>query len=562
MKKSHSQKRNSMKPVVLIQCRSSSSRLPGKALLPIRGIVSSVLCAKRAANNGLDVKIVTSKDPSDDELVKTLKAEKVAYFRGDLRNVLRRFHDALNEVDGCTAVVRLTADNLFVDGTLIEEALLAFQEQGKGYLTLHPPSLTGTPYGLSVEVFSVEALRSAHSEVLDHHDCEHVTPWIIRRYGLNTYRPRDLKSGQAHLRCTMDSWADYQRMLDVFGRVSDPTKATWQELCDHLHIIGPTHGIPQRFSSKGNIAELALGTVQLGLPYGIANTDGQPTFENAKELVQRAIVHGVTHLDCAAAYGVAEARLGQIVNRDYQSQVTIVTKLSPLTQLSETSKDPDIEAHVTASVYKSCIDLNIKQLPYLLLHRWQHRTSNGGRIWEVLKQLQQKGVIKRLGASVQNPEEALQAIDDPEIKFIQLPFNLLDRRFQQSGFSKKAEARKDVVIQARSVFLQGVLISPAQTWPDITNIKAVDIIDQLSALAKKFNRGSISDLCVAYVRSQSWIDCLVVGMENMNQLDQNVALFQNPRLNGSECMEVEEVFSNLPEELLNPALWIRKEETK
>jgi spore coat polysaccharide biosynthesis protein SpsF len=360
----------------------------------------------------------------------------------------------------------------------------------------------------------------------------------------------------------MDSWADYQRMLDVFGRVSDPSKATWQELCDHLHIIGPTHGIPQRFSSKGNIAELALGTVQLGLPYGIANTDGQPSFENAKELVQRAIVHGVTHLDCAAAYGAAEARLGQIVNRDYQSQVTIVTKLSPLTQLSETSKDPDIEAHVTASVYKSCIDLNIKQLPYLLLHRWQHRTSNGGRIWEVLKQLQQKGVIKRLGASVQNPEEALQAIDDPEIEFIQLPFNLLDRRFQQSGFSKKAEARKDVVIQARSVFLQGVLISPAQTWPDITNIKAVDIIDQLSALTKKFNRGSISDLCVAYVRSQSWIDCLVVGMENMNQLDQNVALFQNPRLNGSECMEVEEVFSNLPEELLNPALWIRKEETK
>jgi hypothetical protein len=51
-------------------------------------------------------------------------------------------------------------------------------------------------------------------------------------------------------------------------------------------------------------------------------------------------------------------------------------------------------------------------------------------------------------------------------------------------------------------------------------------------------------------------------MENMNQLDQNVALFQNPRLNGSECMEVEEVFSNLPEELLNPATWTRKEETK
>ncbi len=551
-----------MKSIVLIQSRSSSSRLPGKALLPVRGTVSAVLCARRAANTGLDVKIVTSKEPSDDELCEILKAEKVSYFRGDLENVLGRFKDALHGVAGHTPVVRLTADNLFVDGALIEEALSAFQEQGKGYLTLHPPSLTGTPYGLSVEVFSASALRAAHSEALDDHDCEHVTPWMVRKYGLNTYRPRDLKPGQAHLRCTIDSWADYQRVLDVFGRASDPAKATWQELCDHLQIIGPTHGIPQRFSSKGNIAELALGTVQLGLPYGIANTDGQPSFEKAKELVQRAIAHGVTHLDCAAAYGVAEPRLGQIVSRDYESRVTIVTKLSPSTQISETSKDQDIEAHVAASVYKSCVDLKIQELPYLLLHRWKDRTSHDGRIWKILEQLQQKGVIKRLGASVQNPEEALQALADPEIQLIQLPLNLLDRRFQRSGFSREAEAREDVVIQARSVFLQGVLISPVQRWPKIPGIDAVDIVDQLSALAKKLNRESISDLCIAYVRSQSWVDCLVVGMENTNQLDQNVALFQNTRLNENECIEIEEAFPNLPEELLNPALWEKQEKTR
>lgn len=551
-----------MKSIVLIQCRSSSSRLPGKALLPVRGIAASVLCARRAANTGLDVKIVTSEDPSDDELCEILKAGQISYFRGELKNVLGRFKAALNGVAGDTPVVRLTADNLFVDGALIEEALFAFEEQGKGYLTLHPSALTGTPYGLSVEVFSASAIRSAHSEVLDDYDCEHVTPWIIRKYGLNTYRPIDLKSDQAHLRCTMDSWADYQRVLDVFRTVSDPITATWQELCDQLHIIGPIHGIPQRFTSKGNIAELALGTVQLGLPYGIANTEGQPTFEMAKRLVQRAIAHGVTHLDCAAAYGVAEARLGQIINRDYQSQVTIVTKLSPLTHLSENAKDPDIKSHVEASVYKSCVLLNMRVLPYLLLHRWQHRTSHDGRIWAMVKQLQQEGVIRGLGASVQNPEEALQAIADPDIQFIQLPFNLLDRRFQRSGFSKEAEARGDVVVQARSVFLQGLLISPVKVWPDISGINAAGIVEQLSVFTRKFNREGIADLCIAYVRSQSWIDCLVVGMENINQFDQNVALFQNPRLNVNECIEIEEAFSCLPEDLLNPALWKRQEETR
>ncbi len=360
----------------------------------------------------------------------------------------------------------------------------------------------------------------------------------------------------------MDSWADYQSVLQVFGKVPAPVTATWQELCDHLHAIGPAHGIPQHFTSNGNLAELALGTVQLGLPYGIMNTDGQPTLQTAKKLVERAIAQGVTHVDCAAAYGTAEARLGQILSQDDQSQVTIVTKLSPLLQLSENARDQDIESHVEASVYKSCVELKLPVLPYLLLHRWQHRTSHDGRIWKIVKQLQRKGVIGRLGASVQNPAEALQALADPDVQLIQLPFNLLDRRFQRSGFSQEAPARKDVIIQARSVLLQGLLIAPVEAWPKIPGIQVTEIVNHISALTRKLNRKSIADLCVAYVRSQNWIDCLVMGMENLNQLDQNVALFQNSRLNENECREIEEAFSDLPEELLNPALWKNQKEAR
>lgn len=549
-----------MKPVVLIQCRFSSSRLPGKALLPVAGIPSVVLCARRAANTGLDVRIVTSTDSSDDTLCEILSAGRVPYFRGDLDNVLVRFADALNGVADETPVVRLTADNLFVDGALIEEALVAFQEQRKGYLTLHPPALTGTPYGLSVEVFGAGAIRAARSEALGDDDYEHVTPWIVRKYGLNAYAPKDLKPGQAHLRCTMDTCPDYRKMLEVFRQASDPVTARWQELCDHLHVIGPAQGIPQRLTSKGYIGELALGTVQLGLPYGIANAYGQPSLEDAKTLVHRAIAHGVTHLDCAAAYGEAEEWLGRIVDRDYQSQVTISTKLSPLTQLSDDAGDQEIQAHVQASVYRSCRRLNMLVLPYLLLHRWQHRTSHNGQVWRSLKQLQQEGVINNLGASVQNPEEALQAIADPDVKFIQLPCNVLDRRFQRSGFPRAAKDRVDVVVQARSVLLQGLLVSPFEVWPRNPGVDATAILDRLAGLAKRFNRASVADLCVAYVRSQSWIDCLVMSMETIDQIELNVSLFQNSLLNAKECEEIEEAFPDLPEELLNPALWPRKNE--
>jgi len=551
-----------MNPVILIQCRLSSNRLPGKALLPVASIPSVILCARRAANTGLDVKIVTSQDSSDDELCEALKAERVPYSRGDLENVLARFTDALNGVANDTPVVRLTADNLFVDGTLIDEALVAFYKQSKGFLSLHPPALTGTPYGLSVEVFAAGSIKAANSEVLSDHDCEHVTPWIIRKKGLNTYRLKDLKPGQAHLRCTIDTWQDYQKVLKVFKKATDPITARWQDLCDYLHVIGPALGIPQRFTiNKGNIAELALGTIQFGQPYGIANSCGQPTFEETKNLLHRAIASGVTHLDCAAAYGEAEARIGQIINRDYQSQITTVTKLSPLLQLADNASYQDIKFHVEASIYKSCCKLNMQVLPYLLLHRWQHRTSHDGQIWRILKQLKHEGVINQLGASVQNPEEALQAIADPDIKFIQIPFNLLDRRFQRSGFPKEAEARKDVIIQARSVLLQGLLISPLDIWPKISEIDSTGITNQLTEFTKMFNRENIADLCIAYVRSHSWIDCLVMGMESQSHLDHNVALFQNPPLSTNHSTDIEEAFQNLPDEILNPALWPNQKAT-
>lgn len=549
-----------MKPIILIQCRFSSSRLPGKALLPVAGISSAILCARRAANTGLNVKIVTSIDSTDDALCEILKAENVPYYRGDLENVLKRFVDALKGVGDETPVVRLTADNLFVDGALIEEALTAFQKIDKGFLTLHPPALTKTPYGLSVEIFRVKALRDAYLGTPNEHDCEHVTPWIIRKFGLNTYSPKDLKPDQAHLRCTMDTWNDYQKMLDVFRKVSDPIKVTWQELCDHLHIIGPALGIPQRYTKKGNISELSLGTVQLGLHYGIANVYGQPTFEEAKTLVHRAISLGVTHFDCAAAYGEAEERLGQIIDRTYQPQVTIATKLSPLSQLNDDASEQEISAHIEASIYKSCYDLNMTVLPYLLLHRWKHRTSHFGKIWRRLKQFQQEGVIQNIGASVQNPKEALQAIADPDIKFIQLPFNLFENRFLQSDFPKEVKAREDVIIQTRSVFLQGLLLSLAEIWPEFSGINTHAVIDQLNNITKMCNRESIADLCIAYARSQSWIDCLVIGMENIQQLDNNVELFQNPPLTADECAKIEEAFHNLPEQILNPALWPKEKE--
>ncbi|MEN9283521.1 MAG: hypothetical protein RLZZ179_1014 [Verrucomicrobiota bacterium] len=544
-----------MKPLVLIQCRASSTRLPGKALLPVRGVPSVLLCAQRAANTGLEILVVISDDPSDDELWATLEARGIPCCRGSLQDVLSRFNYAIEGRSDDTPVVRLTADNLYIDGALIEEAVEAFHNGNLNYLGLHPPALTGAPYGLSAEVTWAKNIREAHRNATDGFDREHVTPWIIRAHGLAVHRPAGLQSGLTHLRCTMDSWSDYQRVLKSFRQVPDPVRAGWQTLVGMLQKDFPENGFPLRFSTKGSIAELALGTVQIGVPYGVSNTAGQPSFEIAKRLVECAVAHGVTHLDCAADYGSAESRLGRIVTEDLRSRVTVVTKLAPLTDLREDCSDEDTRNYVEASVYRSLANLRLDELPVLLLHRWHHRSSHGGRVWAVLRKLQEKGVVGTLGASVQSPAEAIEAITDPEIKFIQLPVNLLDRRFQRMDFPARAKERTDVIIQARSVFLQGLLLMPPSSWPEFSDPDTSLLHAKLQSLAESFKRDSIAELCVAYVRAQPWVDCMVVGMQNADQLKANAVLFKKPPLSVAECQEIEAAFPNLPECLLNPARW-------
>ena len=110
-----------MDSVVIIQARTSSTRLPGKVLLPISSIPIVILAAKRAANTGKEIIIVTSNEETDDALCIELNKNRIRHFRGDLNNVLKRFSSSVKDLDEDTIVFRLTADNVFPDGDLLDE---------------------------------------------------------------------------------------------------------------------------------------------------------------------------------------------------------------------------------------------------------------------------------------------------------------------------------------------------------------------------------------------------------------------------------------------------------
>ena len=306
-------------------------------------------------------------------------------------------------------------------------------------------------------------------------------------------------------------------------------------------------------SLSGKLSQFVLGTAQLGLPrYGVANVSGRPDEGSCAEIQQAAIEAGVGAIDTARSYGDAESRIGRAIG-PFSREIPIITKLSA----NEVSMLPAVDAEkmTEQSVAASLEALGVERLHTLLLHRWQQRSACGGAVWDRLKDLRTRGLVGRLGVSVHTPDEALQALADPDVQHLQMPFNILDWRWKKAGVLDTLKARGGVTVHTRSTYLQGLMFLPPEKWPVLSASLAKRTAEILAAAVDEFSRASLADLALAGVRAMPWSDGIVISLETLEQFRLNAALFRNPPLDWSAAVDLASRFENLPENLLSPSQW-------
>lgn len=525
---------------VVLQARSNSARLPGKALLPIGGMPMALLAASRAGNSGLPLVLATSTAPSDDRLCDEAARLGIPLVRGPLDDVLERFLVATNDLGDDDVVVRLTADNVLPDGPFLEGLIAARADRELPYLATHSPA-DGLPFGLSAEAFTTGALREADRFSARSEDREHVTPMLRRRYPRAIYSPAGLACvALSKLRATVDDMDDYQRMYRLFAAVADPVHA-------------PLSFLLQRLSIQ---EEFVLGTAQLGLAgYGAANRTIGMTDAGAVTLINTATALGISQLDTARAYGAAEPRLGAALAVGGTPDLRLITKLSPLSQL-DVDTQPAVAARAASeSVLESLRALQRQRLDVLLLHRAVHRTSWDGAVWERLKRWQDDGSIERLGVSCQTPDEALAALVDPSVGMLQIPLNLADHRWVEARFPEARRKRPDVVVHARSVFLQGLLVAEHATWPNVDD-RQDEWRSAVRQASELFGRSTLW-LAINVVRSFDWIDALVLGIDDATQLEESARCFGVQPFDGNEWERARQRLPRASTRLLDPSQWTR-----
>jgi aryl-alcohol dehydrogenase-like predicted oxidoreductase len=310
---------------------------------------------------------------------------------------------------------------------------------------------------------------------------------------------------------------------------------------------------------------LVIGAAQLGQPYG-RGARQPPAPETVGRWLQAAATAGAAGIDTARAYGDSEAVIGAAL-RNAASQaaptgetsnpsLSIVTKIRPLTELDATSAPRDVERAVRTSLAESLAALDVETVDTVLLHRARDLRAGSGRAVVVLEDLRRDGVIGRWGVSLGTPAELIDALEVPGLGYVQLPYNLLDRRWCVPEVEAALAARPEVTIAVRSAYLQGILADPlTRHWPGPRPADAAELAARLTTLCRDLGRESLRDLALGYVLGHPWVTAVVVGARSAAQVEDAARLVGRPPLSAAEIDRLRSELPAGPLDLVDPARW-------
>ncbi|HPQ46956.1 MAG TPA: aldo/keto reductase [Clostridia bacterium] len=299
------------------------------------------------------------------------------------------------------------------------------------------------------------------------------------------------------------------------------------------------------------LSRMTLGTVQLGLDYGIANKEGKPDDHKAFAILDKAVDKGVNCLDTAAGYGDSEEVIGRWLKTGTadRKELRIATKF----KLGDIEAD-EVEYELIGSVERSLARLGTDYVDYLLMHDASEYQKFGREIDSTIAKLLKQGCVREAGASGYDYQGISNIASKDMYSAFQIPVNLLDYRIAGTDAEAKLSGK---TIFVRSVYLQGLF------FKDTTSLKGnlreiIPYIKKIRKIADKYDY-PISRLAIGYVNSLGFVDSLVVGADNPSHVEDNADLIGKPRFAGDFMHMLKDELDGAPEWLFYPWKWDRQE---
>ena len=307
--------------------------------------------------------------------------------------------------------------------------------------------------------------------------------------------------------------------------------------------------------AKGlDLSAFALGTVQLGLTYGLGEHAEKPTEEAAFAILDKAVDLGVNTLDTANNYGESEAVIGRWLTKrraEGKKLPYIVTKVGPLKHGSYDILRDDVMYQLEGCMKRLCID----KLDIFMLHDFEDYNKDRDALQKIFTEIKSQGLYDYSAISAYSRHD-YSVIAESGFDATQIPINVFDwGQIENGGMQKLADS--GMMIFTRSVFLQGLVFhTPEDLDPRMEF--CFPYLRRFIELYKEFEL-SPAALALSFVLSLPGVTQAVMGCDTADQVESNCKLFdQTVTLTQDQLDKLHDAFHGIDPRVINPGTWFNK----
>lgn len=305
------------------------------------------------------------------------------------------------------------------------------------------------------------------------------------------------------------------------------------------------------------ISEISLGTWQVGGKWGSVFND-----DNAEKILNSAIDRGINFIDTADVYsdGLSETAVGRVV-RSRSERIYVATKcgrqISP--HVNEGYKPEVLVKYVEDSLKRT----GLKTLDLIQLHCPPTEVFYRPEIFATFEKLKEQGKILNLGVSVEKVEEALKAIEYPNVTTVQIIFNLFRQRPAELFFREAAKKNIGIIVRVplasglltglfnastkfgkddhRNFNREGKAFDKGETFSGINYELGLKAVQELKSLFPDVS--NLAPVALKWILQHKEISCVIPGASKPEHIITNLSAYNLPELNEKQITDMNEIYT-------------------
>ncbi len=306
------------------------------------------------------------------------------------------------------------------------------------------------------------------------------------------------------------------------------------------------------------VSELSLGTWQVGGKWG-------EKFDHsiAERILNEAVDAGINFIDTADVYndGESEAAVGKLLKKRSE-RIYVASKcgrqLNP--HISEAYQPEVLRRFVEDSLRR----LKIDTLDLIQLHCPPTPVYYRPEIFELFDRLKQEGKILHLGVSVEKVEEALKAIEYPNVTTVQIIFNMFRQRPADLFFTEARKKDVGIIVRVplasglltgkysanttfsegdhRNFNREGAAFDKGETFSGIDYMKGLEAVEELRSVFP--GQENLAPLALRWILMHKEVSCVIPGASRPEQVQSNLQALGYPNLTEDQLKQVKSVYDS------------------